>query len=227
MKGTRQRKGEGMFRKMDTIPTISIDERPFHGPGGWAKRVEDVVLSGFILLAISPLVPAIALGVKLSSPGPVFFIQRRCGVDGKEIMVPKFRTMTVCEDGAAVPQARKNDQRVTRFGAFLRKTSLDELPQFINVLQGSMSVVGPRPHAIAHNEYYRRIIPGYMLRHKVKPGITGWAQVNGLRGETDTIAKMARRVQFDLDYIRHWSLWLDMKIIFKTVVKGFTDKNAY
>ncbi len=205
----------------------SVHESPFHGPRGWVKRTEDVVLSGLILFAISPLMAAIALGIKLSSPGPVFFIQRRHGIDGKEIMVPKFRTMTVCEDGAAVLQATRNDQRVTRFGGFLRKTSLDELPQFINVLQGSMSIVGPRPHAVAHTEYYRRIIAGYMLRHKVKPGITGWAQVNGLRGETPTVEKMVRRVQFDLDYIRHWSFWLDMKILFKTVVKEFTDKNAY
>ncbi len=212
---------------MDGIPTISVYESPFHGPGGWLKRVEDMLLSGLILLGALPLMTAIALGVKLSSPGPVFFTQRRYGVDGKEIGVLKFRTMTVCEDGAVIPQARKNDRRVTGFGAFLRKTSLDELPQFINVLQGTMSIVGPRPHAVAHNEYYRRIIPRYMLRHKVKPGITGWAQVNGWRGETDTVEKMARRVQFDLDYMRCWSFWLDVKIICKTVAKGFTDKSAY
>jgi putative colanic acid biosynthesis UDP-glucose lipid carrier transferase len=208
-------------------PATSVCEGPLHGPNGSIKRTEDLILSGLILLAISPLMPFMALGVKLSSPGPVFFTQRRYGLDGKEIMVSKFRTMTVCEDGVAIPQAKKNDQRVTRFGAFLSKTSLDELPQFINVLQGSMSIVGPRPHAVAHNEYYRRIIPDYMLRHKVKPGITGWAQVNGWRGETDTIEKMAGRVQFDLDYMKYWSFWFDVKIIFKTLLKGFTDKNAY
>ena len=135
--------------------------------------------------------------------------------------------MSVCEDGDSVVQASKNDARVTRFGAFLRKTSLDELPQFINVLGGSMSVVGPRPHAVAHNEYYRTLIGGYMLRHKLKPGITGWAQINGWRGETESIDKMGRRIDFDLDYIRNWSLWLDMRIIAATAIRGFVQKNAY
>jgi putative colanic acid biosynthesis UDP-glucose lipid carrier transferase len=170
---------------------------------------------------------AIAIGVKLSGPGPVIFKQRRYGLDGKEIMVWKFRSMTVCEDRGTVAQAQKGDSRITPFGRFLRSTSLDELPQFINVLLGSMSIVGPRPHAISHNEYYRHLIGGYMLRHKVKPGITGWAQVHGWRGETDSVDKMGRRVDFDLDYIRNWSLWLDIQIIFMTFFNGFVHKNAY
>ncbi|MCG6438119.1 exopolysaccharide biosynthesis glycosyltransferase VpsL, partial [Vibrio parahaemolyticus] len=143
---------------------------------------------------------AIAIGVKLSSPGPIIFKQNRYGLDGKPIQVWKFRSMRVMDNGSHVQQATKGDPRVTRFGAFIRRTSLDELPQFFNVLQGSMSIVGPRPHAVAHNEQYRTIVNRYMLRHKVKPGITGWAQINGWRGETDTLDKMEKRVQFDLDY---------------------------
>jgi putative colanic acid biosynthesis UDP-glucose lipid carrier transferase len=171
---------------------------------------------------------AIALGVKCSSPGPVIFKQPRYGMNGEEIIVWKFRTMTVCEDGTDdCRQARKEDARVTRFGAFLRKYSLDELPQFINVLQGRMAIVGPRPHAIAHNEYYRKRIPGYMLRHKAKPGITGFAQINGWRGETDTLDKMEKRIECDLEYMRNWSLWLDLKIVLLTVFKGFKGENAY
>jgi len=158
----------------------------------------------------------------------VIFRQRRYGLDGKEIIVYKFRTMTVDEDGAVVRQASRSDTRVTRFGAFLRRTSMDELPQFVNVLEGRMSIVGPRPHAVAHNEMYRKLIKGYMLRHKVKPGITGWAQVNGLRGETETLEKMKARIDFDLDYLRNWSLRLDLYIIAKTVWVVFKDqKNAY
>ncbi|RME08664.1 MAG: exopolysaccharide biosynthesis polyprenyl glycosylphosphotransferase, partial [Bacteroidetes bacterium] len=168
-----------------------------------------------------------ALAVKLSSKGPVLFKQRRYGLDGQIVEVWKFRSMTVTEDGDNIRQARKNDPRVTPVGSFLRRTSLDELPQFINVLQGRMSIVGPRPHAVAHNEQYRKLIKGYMWRHKVKPGITGWAQVNGWRGETDTLEKMKKRVEYDLDYIRRWSLWLDLKIILLTVFKGFVGKNAY
>jgi len=170
---------------------------------------------------------AIAAAVKLTSPGPVLFKQNRYGQKGEKIRVWKFRTMNVLEDGDEVKQATKGDSRYTKIGGFLRKTSLDELPQFFNVLQGTMSIVGPRPHAVAHNEQYRNIIPGYMLRHMIKPGITGWAQVNGWRGETNTIYKMRKRVEFDLEYMREWSLWLDIKIIFLTVFRGFTDKNAY
>ena len=169
----------------------------------------------------------IAIGVKISSKGPVLFKQRRYGLDGQEIVVYKFRSMTVMEDGGQVKQATRSDPRITRFGGFLRKTSLDELPQFINVLQGHMSIVGPRSHAGSHNELYRSLIRGYMIRHKVKPGITGWAQVKGFRGETDTIEKMQARVDYDLDYLRNWSVFLDLLIIFKTIGVIIKDKNAY
>jgi len=169
----------------------------------------------------------IAIAIKLTSPGPVIFRQYRYGIKGEKIEVWKFRSMTVCENGDSIKQATQNDSRITPFGAFLRRSSLDELPQFINVLQGAMSVVGPRPHAIAHNEYYRKQIQGYMLRHKVKPGITGQAQINGCRGETDTLDKMEARIHHDLEYIKQWSLWLDIKIVFLTVFKGFISKQAY
>jgi putative colanic acid biosynthesis UDP-glucose lipid carrier transferase len=209
------------------MPVVSVFESPFYGVNGWLKRVEDVVLGSMILLLIALPMLAIAIGVKLSSAGPVFFRQRRYGLNGEEIRVLKFRSMTVTEDGAQVKQATKNDQRVTPFGAFLRRSSLDELPQFLNVLMGEMSIVGPRPHAISHNEMYRRMIHGYMLRHKVKPGITGWAQVNGWRGETDTLEKMEQRVSHDLHYIQNWGLLFDLKIIFKTVFGSGTRQNAY
>jgi putative colanic acid biosynthesis UDP-glucose lipid carrier transferase len=212
---------------MDGIPAVSVYEGPFYGINDWIKRGEDIVIGSLITILILPLLLVLALGVKLSSPGPVIFKQRRYGFNGKEISIWKFRTMTVCEDGPEIPQAKRNDPRITKFGGFLRRTSLDELPQFINVLQGRMSIVGPRPHAVAHNEFYRTLIPGYMLRHKVKPGITGWAQVNGWRGETDTLEKMQMRVKYDLEYTRNWSLWLDLKIIFVTVFHGFGGKNAY
>jgi putative colanic acid biosynthesis UDP-glucose lipid carrier transferase len=209
------------------VPTVSVFESPFEGVEGWVKRVEDILLASLILLLIAVPMLVITLGIKLTSRGPVIFRQRRYGLDGKEITVWKFRTMTVCEDGVEFHQARKNDPRVTRFGAFLRKTSLDELPQFFNVLAGTMSVVGPRPHPVALNEEYRKRIHGYMLRHKVKPGITGWAQINGFRGETDDISKMEKRVEHDFWYIRNWSLWLDIKIVALSVVKGFISQNAY
>ncbi|MGQ0524816.1 MAG: undecaprenyl-phosphate glucose phosphotransferase [Betaproteobacteria bacterium] len=210
-----------------SVPVIAVCETPFYGINGVLKRASDIVLSTLVLLAIWPLMLAIAIGVKLTSPGPVLFRQRRCGLDGKEIVVLKFRTMTVCEDGAKVTQARRDDPRVTAFGAFLRRTSLDELPQFINVLTGSMSIVGPRPHAAAHNEQYRGLINGYMVRHKVRPGITGWAQVNGFRGETETVEKMKQRVEYDLDYLNHWSLSLDLRIVLGTVLLLLKDKKAY
>ncbi|NOY63117.1 MAG: undecaprenyl-phosphate glucose phosphotransferase [Gammaproteobacteria bacterium] len=212
---------------LGSVPTISVHESPCTGVDGWLKRLEDIVLSSFILIFIAVPMLVIAAGVKLSSPGPVLFKQRRYGVDGKAIRVWKFRSMTVCDNGDTVVQAKKGDIRVTPFGAFLRRTSLDELPQFMNVLLGEMSIVGPRPHAVAHNEEYRKLISGYMLRHKVKPGITGWAQVNGWRGETDTLDKMEKRVEYDLNYIRNWSLWWDLKIVFRTVFTGFSGKNAY
>lgn len=209
------------------IPVVAVCETPFSGINGLIKRVSDIVMTLFLLIPLTPLMFMIGLGVKLSSPGPVLFKQKRYGLDGQEILVYKFRSMTVTENGGSIVQATKNDKRVTKFGAFLRKTSLDELPQFINVLQGRMSIVGPRPHAVSHNETYRKIIKGYMIRHKVKPGITGWAQVNGLRGETDTIDKMEARIEYDIDYLRQWSLALDTKIIFRTVFLVFMDAQAY
>lgn len=210
------------------FPAVCILDTPFYGVDGLVKRVEDFLLACMILLAVAVPMLLIALVIKLSAPGrPVLFKQSRYGLSGERIEVWKFRTMTCCEDGDDVKQATRSDHRVTPFGAFLRKTSLDELPQFINVLQGSMSIVGPRPHAVVHNEQYRRLIDGYMLRHKVKPGITGLAQVNGLRGETDTVDKMRQRVEFDLAYIRNWSLWLDLKIIFITAMTSLAGENAY
>jgi putative colanic acid biosynthesis UDP-glucose lipid carrier transferase len=206
---------------------VGICETPFTGTNELVKRASDMVLSSIILVLISPILLALAIGVKLSSPGPVIFKQRRTGLDGEDITVYKFRSMTTQDNGAVVRQATKNDVRITRFGAFIRRTSLDELPQFFNVLQGRMSIVGPRPHAVAHNEEYRRIVKAYMVRHKVKPGITGWAQVNGQRGETDTVEKMQARVEFDLEYLRNWSLGLDLQIIVSTIRLVFFDRNAY
>ncbi|HZV55268.1 MAG TPA: undecaprenyl-phosphate glucose phosphotransferase, partial [Rhodocyclaceae bacterium] len=218
---------QGRVGAVEDIPVVAVCESPFVGLGGVAKRVSDLVMAALILAILSPLLVLIAIGVKLSSAGPVIFKQRRYGLDGQEIIVYKFRSMTVCEDAGEIPQAQKNDQRVTPFGAFLRKSSLDELPQFINVLQGRMSIVGPRPHAVAHNEMYRKMIKGYMLRHKVRPGITGWAQVNGLRGETETVDKMEARIEHDLEYLRNWSLRLDLYIIFKTGFVILRDQHAY
>ena len=209
------------------IPVVAVCETPFSGFNGLIKRTSDIVLSLIILVLISPILLAVAIGVKLSSKGPVLFKQRRYGLDANEILVYKFRSMTVTENGDSVKQATKDDNRVTPFGSFIRRTSLDELPQFVNVLQGRMSIVGPRPHAVAHNEIYRKVIKGYMIRHKVKPGITGWAQVNGLRGETDTVDKMEARIEYDLDYLRKWSLSLDLKIIARTILLVFKDRNAY
>jgi putative colanic acid biosynthesis UDP-glucose lipid carrier transferase len=209
------------------LPVVAVCESPFYGFNGVVKRISDFVLAAIILLLVSPLMIAIAAGVKLSSRGPVLFKQRRYGLDGKRIVVYKFRSMSVTEDGDMVRQATRDDTRVTKFGGFLRRTSLDELPQFINVLQGRMSIVGPRPHAVAHNEMYRKLIRGYMIRHKVKPGITGLAQVNGLRGETQTVEKMKARIDYDLSYLRNWSLLLDLQIILKTIVVVLQKQNAY
>jgi len=206
---------------------LSVFDTPFNGLTAWVKRTEDIVLATIILALISPLLIAIAIGVKLSSPGPVFFIQDRYGLDGKKIKVWKFRSMNTMENGHVVKQATKNDPRITTFGSFIRRTSLDELPQFFNVLQGRMSIVGPRPHAVAHNEEYRAIVERYMLRHKVKPGITGWAQINGYRGEIDTLNKMEKRVEYDLAYIQRWSLLMDIKIIYLTALRGFTGSTTY
>ncbi len=218
---------QARFDNVGGMPVIAICESPFTGFNSMIKRASDIVLAAAIQLMLLPVMLAIALAVKLSSPGPVIFSQRRYGLYGEEIIVYKFRSMTVAEDGANVVQATKNDARVTPVGAFLRRSSLDELPQFINVLQGRMSIVGPRPHAVAHNEQYRKLIKGYMLRHKAKPGITGWAQVNGLRGETETLDKMEARIRYDLDYLRSWSLWLDLWIILRTVKVVLKRDNAH
>jgi putative colanic acid biosynthesis UDP-glucose lipid carrier transferase len=218
---------QGRMRNMDGVPVVSLLESPFVGLNGLVKRASDIVLSSLILVLIAPVLLVVAIGVMLSSPGPVIFQQRRNGLDGDEIVVYKFRSMRATEDGAVVKQATRGDPRVTPFGAFIRRTSLDELPQFINVLQGRMSIVGPRPHAVAHNEQYRPIIRSYMVRHKVKPGITGWAQVNGCRGETDVVEKMAARVHYDLEYLRSWSLGLDLRIIARTVRQMWLDRNVY
>jgi putative colanic acid biosynthesis UDP-glucose lipid carrier transferase len=209
------------------IQTISIYGSPMQGASATLKRVEDILLSLSILTIIIIPMIVIAAIIKLTSRGPVLFKQDRYGLDGKKIKVWKFRSMTVAENSDKVVQATKNDVRITPFGGFLRRTSLDELPQFFNSLQGNMSVVGPRPHAVAHNEEYRKQVDYYMLRHKVKPGITGWAQVNGWRGETDTVDKMEMRIKFDLEYISNWSLWLDCKIVLYTIFRSFNDKNAY
>jgi putative colanic acid biosynthesis UDP-glucose lipid carrier transferase len=209
------------------IPMLAVLETPFYGVNAVLKRATDLAVAGAALALLWPLMLAIAAGVKLGSPGPALFRQRRYGLDGEEFLVFKFRTMTVCEDGARIEQARRSDARITRFGALLRRYSLDELPQLLNVLEGSMSMVGPRPHAVAHNEQYRRLIQGYMIRHKVKPGITGWAQVNGLRGETRSVERMRRRIEYDLDYLRNWSPALDFLILVRTAFVVLKDPNAY
>ena len=212
---------------LNGIPVVAICETPLHGWQVVLKRFSDIVLAAIMLLVALPTMLLIAAAIKLTSPGKVIFKQRRYGLNGEEILVYKFRTMTVCEDGDLIPQATRNDSRVTPLGRFLRRYSLDELPQLINVLQGRMSVVGPRPHAVAHNEQYRKLIGSYMVRHKVTPGITGLAQVNGCRGETETVEAMERRVQYDLEYMRHWSLALDMKILVMTLATLFRDPKAY
>ncbi|MCQ8576361.1 undecaprenyl-phosphate glucose phosphotransferase [Klebsiella pneumoniae] len=213
--------------EINGVPVVPLFDTPLSGINMIFKRLEDIIVSTVILLLISPVLLIISVAVKFSSPGPVLFRQLRYGMDGKPIRVWKFRSMRVMENDENVVQATKNDIRVTKVGKFLRSTSLDELPQFFNVWCGQMSVVGPRPHAVAHNEQYRALIQGYMLRHKVKPGITGLAQINGWRGETDTLEKMEKRIEYDLLYIRGWSIRLDLKIIFLTVFKGFINKSAY
>jgi len=218
---------QSKWSNVQGIPVVSVFDTPFNALDGIAKRIEDLVLCMIILPIIAIPMLVIAIAIKLTSPGPVIFKQQRYGVKGEKIEVWKFRSMTVCENGDHIKQATQNDSRITPLGAFLRRTSLDELPQFLNVVYGTMSVVGPRPHAISHNEYYRKQIQGYMLRHKVKPGITGQAQINGCRGETDTLDKMEARIHHDLEYLKQWSLWLDIKIVFLTVFKGFVSKQAY
>lgn len=218
---------QGRMDIVGGMPVVAVCETPFTGLSGITKRLSDVILTLLILVVIALPMMMIALVVKLTSPGPVIFKQRRYGVDGREILVYKFRTMYVLEDGAEIEQAAPGDPRVTRVGRVLRKLSLDELPQFFNVLQGRMSIVGPRPHAVAHNELYRKLIRGYMLRHKVKPGITGWAQVNGYRGETRDLEAMRGRIEYDLDYLRNWSLRFDLYIIAKTLGVVLSGANAH
>ncbi|MET3106006.1 putative colanic acid biosynthesis UDP-glucose lipid carrier transferase [Oxalobacteraceae bacterium GrIS 1.18] len=218
---------QARFDHIGGVPVVAICETPFTGINSLVKRASDIILAAIIQLLLLPVMVAIAIAIKMTSKGPIIFRQRRYGLYGEQIVVYKFRSMTVAEDGDKVVQAKKNDQRVTKLGNFLRKTSLDELPQFINVLQGRMSIVGPRPHAVAHNEQYRKLIKGYMLRHKVRPGITGWAQVNGLRGETDTIDKMQGRIEYDLFYLRNWSLSFDLWIILCTIRTVLRRDNAH
>lgn len=210
------------------LPAVNLSDSPMGGMNRFIKAVEDRLL-GLVFLGIAlPIAVIIAIGIKLTSPGPILFKQKRHGWDRKIINIYKFRTMQIHnEEEGNVTQARKDDPRITKFGAFLRRTSLDELPQLYNVLQGRMSLVGPRPHAVEHNEIYKDKVDRYMLRHMVKPGITGWAQVNGFRGETDTLDKMKRRIEYDLYYIENWSLWFDIKILFLTFINGFIHKNAY
>ncbi len=218
---------QGRVDLVNGIPVVGVCESPFYGIRGLSKRMLDVTVAGLGVLFAAPLLIAVAIGVRLSSPGPIIFRQRRYGLDGKEIIVYKFRSMTVTEDGAtSFTSVTRNDSRVTKFGSFIRKTSLDELPQLFNVLEGSMSLVGPRPHVIATNERYRRLLSGYMVRHKVKPGITGWAQVNGARGGDD-IESMRRRLELDLQYLQNWSLGLDIAIILKTVKLIWDDRHAF
>ena len=209
------------------LPVVSVFENPLFGVDGMLKRMLDVTVASMALLVAGIPMLIVAALVKLTSKGPILFKQKRYGLDGKQIDVWKFRSMTVQENGAKVVQAKKNDKRLTSIGGFLRKSSLDELPQIFNVLSGQMSLVGPRPHANAHNEYYRKQIEGYMLRHKVKPGMTGLAQVNGCRGETETLDKMEARIKFDHKYIRDWSIWLDLRIMFQTLFVVFSRQNAY
>ena len=218
---------QARFDNIGGVPVVAMSESPFTGIDGAVKNGSDFVLALLILILLLPIMLCIALAVKITSPGPVIFKQRRYGLNGEEIIVYKFRSMTVSEDGANIVQAQKNDQRFTPIGAFLRRTSLDELPQFFNVLQGRMSLVGPRPHAVAHNELYRKLIKGYMLRHMAKPGITGWAQVNGWRGETEVVEKMKGRIECDLYYLRNWSIWLDLWIILRTVWIVLRKDNAH
>jgi putative colanic acid biosysnthesis UDP-glucose lipid carrier transferase len=213
--------------EINGMPAFAICDSPMHGVSALWKRAFDLALAAIVLLLFWPVFLAVTLAIKLSSPGPVIFKQRRYGLNGEEIEIYKFRSMTVCEDGAVVTQASKHDCRVTRIGWFLRRTSIDELPQVFNVLEGKMSFVGPRPHAVAHNEEYRKLISGYMIRHKVRPGITGWAQVHGMRGETSTVEKMQQRVRYDIEYLKNWSFGLDLRIILRTALTVLGQRNAY
>jgi putative colanic acid biosynthesis UDP-glucose lipid carrier transferase len=216
-----------MTTDVDGIPVVALCETPFHGLRGLCKRASDVILASLMLLLALPFMLIIAAAIKLTTPGSVIFGQRRYGLDGQEIVVYKFRTMTTSDDGSSVRQASRDDERTTPLGRVLRRYSLDELPQLINVLQGRMSVVGPRPLAVAHNEQYRKLIRGYMVRHKVAPGITGLAQLNCRRGQTVNVDEMRERLAYDLEYLGHWSLLLDFKILLRTLIIWFRDERAY
>jgi len=216
------------FNLIAGIPTLTVQRRPLSGWGAHVKRAEDVVLTLLLLVCLAPVLLLIALLVKIDSRGPVLFRQERYGFNNNRIVIYKFRSMHHDPNpDPSVPQARRNDPRVTRFGAILRRTSLDELPQLLNVLRGDMSLIGPRPHPTAHNEKYAHLINGYLARHRMKPGITGWAQVNGLRGETETTEQMRRRLEYDLFYIANWSLLLDIKILLTTIPVVVRGTNAY
>jgi putative colanic acid biosynthesis UDP-glucose lipid carrier transferase len=207
---------------------LTVHQRPLGAWSSVAKRTEDVLIGGIALLILWPVLLIVAIAVRIDSPGPILFRQARQGFNNNVIMVLKFRTMHHArQSNDVVIQATRNDRRVTRVGRLLRRTSLDELPQLFNVLVGDMSLVGPRPHAVAHNQQYAALIDDYLGRHRVQPGITGWAQVNGLRGETDTLDKMQRRVEFDLAYINNWSIGLDLKILVLTAVTILFDRQAY
>jgi len=219
---TQSRAGE-----MLGTPVVALCETPFYGFRGVLKRLTDIALGLIGLIIALPVMLVLSLLIRLTSKGPVIFNQRRYGLDGKEINVYKFRSMFVTEDGEKITQVTRDDPRITPIGRIMRSYSLDELPQLLNVLQGKMSIVGPRPHAVAHNEQYRSLIKGYMLRHKVLPGITGLAQVNGCRGETSTVEEMQARVMYDLEYMRNWTPFLDLKILLLTVVRVFNDSKAY
>ncbi|HKY92568.1 MAG TPA: undecaprenyl-phosphate glucose phosphotransferase [Nevskiaceae bacterium] len=218
---------EAQVREVEGVTVLEVAETPFYGADGILKQVFDWAFSACVLVALTPLLLGVALAIKLSSPGPIIFKQRRYGLNGKRFWVYKFRSMYTGSKGADVQQATRDDPRITPIGRFIRRTSIDELPQFVNVLMGDMSVVGPRPHTVAHNEYYRKAVKRYMVRHKVKPGLTGWAQVHGLRGETAQVERMEERIRFDLEYIKNWSPMLDIRIIFMTIMMIFRDKNAY
>ncbi|HEX4894886.1 MAG TPA: undecaprenyl-phosphate glucose phosphotransferase [Solimonas sp.] len=213
--------------EVEGVPALRIAETPLYGVDGIFKQLLDTVAAFLAMVVLSPLLLLIAVAIKLDSPGPVLYRQRRYGLHGQSFEVYKFRTMIVEDREAELRQVSRNDPRVTRVGRLLRRTSMDELPQLLNVMLGQMSLVGPRPHSVAHNEYYRKSVKRYMMRHKVKPGLTGWAQVHGCRGETAELGRMEDRIRYDLDYIRRWSLWLDIKIILMTLVIILRDRNAY
>jgi len=216
-----------VVRESAGIPVFDLNSSPLNQGKALIKRLEDITLASLMLIVLSPLMVIISLLIKVGSKGSIFFKQKRYGLDGKEILVWKFRSMTTSDNGDNVTQATKDDARVTQIGKFIRRFSIDELPQLFNVLNGSMSLIGPRPHAVAHNELYRNQIEGYMSRHIIKPGMTGWAQVNGCRGETETLKKMEKRIRYDLEYIQNWSIILDMRILLKTISEVFKSDTAY